>query len=144
MLLSDSLTVAERAQAEGEPVELREYPGLWSVFNIGAAGFIEQRLLQSVLHNPEIHAITTPYFCFFELEALCRMGCLDEVLREIKAYWGGMLKLGAVTFWEEFDPEKSLEQRSNGGVQVFRTSGALPHQAHAARKGQGLRKGLCQ
>lgn len=36
---------------------------------------------------------------------------LDEVLREIRAYWGGMLKLEPVTFWEEYDPEKPLEQQ---------------------------------
>lgn len=71
----------------------------------------KQLLAQSVLFNDAIPAITTPYFRFFELEALCRLGCLNEVLREIKAYWGGMLRLGAVTFWEEFDPAKPLEQQ---------------------------------
>lgn len=71
----------------------------------------KSRLAQSVLFNDAIPAITTPYFRFFELEALCRLGYLEEVQRAIKAYWGGMLKLGAVTFWEEFDPEKPLEQQ---------------------------------
>lgn len=71
----------------------------------------KSRLATSVLFNDAIPAITTPYFRFFELEALCRLGYLEEVLREIKRYWGGMLKLGAVTFWEEFDPEKPLEQQ---------------------------------
>ena len=71
----------------------------------------KSKLAQSVLFNDAVPAITTPYFRFFELEALCRLGCLDEVLRQIKAYWGGMLKLGAVTFWEEFDPQKPLEQQ---------------------------------
>ena len=33
------------------------------------------------------------------------------MLSQIKAYWGGMLRLGAVTFWEEFDPGKPLEQQ---------------------------------
>ena len=68
-------------------------------------------LVDSVLHNDAIPAITTPYFRFFELEALCRLGYLSEVLARIKSYWGGMLRLGAVTFWEEFDPEKPLEQQ---------------------------------
>ncbi len=71
----------------------------------------KQRIVHSVLHNPEVPAITTPYFRFFELDALCRMGCLDEVLSEIKRYWGGMLRMGAVTFWEEFDPRKPLEEQ---------------------------------
>jgi hypothetical protein len=71
----------------------------------------KQILTDSVLFNREIPPITTPYFRFFELEALCRLGYLEEVLKQIKSYWGGMLKLGAVTFWEEFDPDKPLEQQ---------------------------------
>ncbi|MBQ6234078.1 MAG: alpha-L-rhamnosidase [Clostridia bacterium] len=71
-----------------------------------------QRVLaESVLFNSAVPAITTPYFRFFELDALCRLGYLREVLEEIKAYWGGMLHMGAVTFWEEFDPGLPLEQQ---------------------------------
>ena len=66
-------------------------------------------LLKTVLLSSEVPAITTPYFRFFELEALCRLGQLDLVLKEIKSYWGGMLKMGATTFWEEYDPGKPLE-----------------------------------
>jgi hypothetical protein len=44
---------------------------------------------------------------FYELEALCAMGEQDYVLKEMKNYWGGMLKLGATSFWEEYNPAKS-------------------------------------
>ena len=71
----------------------------------------KQKIVRTVLFNPGIPAITTPYFRFFELDALCRMGYLKEVLKEIKSYWGGMLKLGAVTFWEEYDPRLPLEKQ---------------------------------
>lgn len=43
---------------------------------------------------------------FYELEALCAMGEQDYVLREMKNYWGGMLQLGATSFWEEYNPTK--------------------------------------
>ncbi|MET1054910.1 MAG: alpha-rhamnosidase [Pedobacter sp.] len=59
-----------------------------------------------VLLNPSVQKITTPYMRFYELEALCAMGEQPYVLKEIKDYWGGMLKLGATSFWEEFDPGK--------------------------------------
>ncbi|MEY8332752.1 amylo-alpha-1,6-glucosidase [Lachnospiraceae bacterium 47-T17] len=62
------------------------------------------RIVETVLHNDAVAQITTPYFKFFELDVLCRMGCLDEVLSHIRTYWGGMLERGAVTFWEEYDP----------------------------------------
>ena len=71
----------------------------------------KQLLASSVLFNPSVPSIKTPYFRFYELEALCRLGYLKEVLQEIKSYWGGMLHLGAVTFWEEYDPSKTLEQQ---------------------------------
>jgi len=43
---------------------------------------------------------------FYELEALCAMGEQSYVLNQMKDYWGGMLKLGATAFWEEYDPGK--------------------------------------
>ena len=71
----------------------------------------KRRIARSVLMNSSVPAIKTPYFRFFELEALCRMGYLKEVLEEIRAYWGGMLSLGAATFWEEYDPSLPLEKQ---------------------------------
>lgn len=71
----------------------------------------KERLARTVLFSQKVPPITTPYFRFFELEALCRLGYLDYVLGELRAYWGGMLRLGAVTFWEEFDPAKPLEEQ---------------------------------
>lgn len=68
-------------------------------------------IVANVLDNPEIPRITTPYFNFYELEVLCRLGRLGQVLDRIRDYWGGMLKRGAVTIWEEFDPEAPEEEQ---------------------------------
>lgn len=61
---------------------------------------------QNVLLNNKVAKITTPYMRFYELEALCAMGEQPYVLKEMKNYWGGMLKLGATSFWEEYNPDK--------------------------------------
>jgi alpha-L-rhamnosidase len=61
---------------------------------------------QNVLLNDKVAKITTPYMRFYELEALCAMGEQPYVLKEMKSYWGGMLKLGATSFWEEYNPDK--------------------------------------
>jgi len=61
---------------------------------------------ENVLLNDKIAKITTPYMRFYELEALCAMGEQSYVLKEMKSYWGGMLKLGATSFWEEYNPDK--------------------------------------
>lgn len=71
----------------------------------------QARIVESVLLNDSIPAITTPYFKFYELDVLCRMGRYAEVLEQIKIYWGGMLARGAVTFWEEYDPNVSGEEQ---------------------------------
>lgn len=62
-------------------------------------------ILENVLFNDAVTAITTPYFKFYELEALSKLGYYDQVLTQMKAYWGGMLDKGATTFWEEYNPE---------------------------------------
>lgn len=67
----------------------------------------KQEVKQSVLLNDKIQKITTPYMRFYELESLCAMGEQDYVLKQMKDYWGGMLKLGATSFWEEYNPDKS-------------------------------------
>ncbi len=61
---------------------------------------------ENVLLNDKVAKITTPYMRFYELEALCAMGEQPYVLKEMKNYWGGMLKLGATSFWEEYNPDK--------------------------------------
>jgi hypothetical protein len=38
------------------------------------------------------------------------MGEQSYVLKEMKDYWGGMLKLGATSFWEEYNPAKKGEE----------------------------------
>jgi len=66
----------------------------------------KQEVKHSVLMNDQVQKITTPYMRFYELEALCAMGEQGYVMQEMKNYWGGMLKLGATSFWEEYDPSK--------------------------------------
>jgi alpha-L-rhamnosidase len=66
----------------------------------------EQResIIEHVILNSEIPQITTPYFKFYELEAMCYIGELQAVTEQMEQYWGSMLQQGATTFWEEYDP----------------------------------------
>ncbi|MBQ9747529.1 MAG: alpha-rhamnosidase [Clostridia bacterium] len=65
------------------------------------------RIIEQVIKNPEVPAITTPYFEFFELDAMCTIGEYSYMTDMLHSYWGGMLSHGATTFWEEYFPEKS-------------------------------------
>lgn len=64
-------------------------------------------LVKTVLENDHITKITTPYFEFYELMALCKLGHIEYAQNMIDSYWGGMLKLGATTIWEQYDPKNS-------------------------------------
>ena len=65
-----------------------------------------RKITRMVLENDEITQITTPYFEFFELCALGKMGKLSAVQKKIESYWGGMVKLGATSIWEQYLPEQ--------------------------------------
>jgi hypothetical protein len=91
--------------------DVRRYTNMFGIF----FGYLDstQRVSvkRNVLLNDSIQQITTPYMQFFELEALCAMGQQKQVLQRIKTYWGGMLSLGATSFWEKYDPaEKGAAQ----------------------------------
>lgn len=65
-----------------------------------------EQVIQNVILNDDVIAITTPYMKFYELMALCEAGRFDTVRQYISDYWGGMLDLGATSFWEAYDPNQ--------------------------------------
>ena len=67
----------------------------------------KESIVKNVIYNKEITPITTPYFEFYELDAMCKIGDFGYMTDMLSSYWGGMLALGATTIWEEFDPTKS-------------------------------------
>ena len=67
----------------------------------------QEKIVLNVIYNKEITPITTPYFEFYELDAMCKIGDFEYMTSMLNSYWGGMLRLGATTIWEEFDPCKN-------------------------------------
>ncbi len=86
--------------------QVTKFPNIFAIIYDFASEEEKALITKNVLLNPDIPAITTPYMRFYELEALCQMGQQDNVLQEMKAYWGGMLREGATTFWEKYNPEE--------------------------------------
>lgn len=85
---------------------ITRYANMFAIFFDYLNPSQQQSVKQHVLLNNNVPKITTPYMRFYELEALCAMGEQTYVLKEMKDYWGGMLNLGATSFWEEFNPAK--------------------------------------
>ena len=65
-----------------------------------------KNIMSSVIDNENVTPITTPYFKLYELIARCKCGDIRGMQTYLKEYWGGMLKLGATSIWEQFDPTK--------------------------------------
>jgi hypothetical protein len=95
--------------------EITRYSNIFSIIYSMTDNDRKKAICQNVLLNKNILKITTPYMKFYELSALAECGQYSDVINEIENYWGGMLDLGATTFWESYNPdEKGLQHYSNG------------------------------
>lgn len=90
--------------------EVTRYANMFAAFFDYLSPEQKEEIKHSVLLNDSILKITTPYMRFYELEALCAMGEQTRVMKEMKDYWGGMLRQGATSFWEKYNPQEKGTQ----------------------------------
>ncbi|MBM1105865.1 alpha-rhamnosidase [Aurantibacter crassamenti] len=108
---SDEKEALMHQRVEGKVLDnVTRYANMFGIFFDYFTEAQKQGVKEHVLLNDDIQKITTPYMRFYELEALCAMGEHEFVLDEVRSYWGDMLKLGATSFWEKYNPsEKGVE-----------------------------------
>lgn len=122
---NESKQALVHSRVDGQQTDnVTRYANMFAIFFDYFNAQQKEAVKKSVLLNDSIQKITTPYMRFYELEALCAMGEQSYVLKEMKDYWGGMLKLGATSFWEEYKP-------------------ALKGADHYAMYGRAFGKSLC-
>ncbi len=69
------------------------------------------------------------FYGYYMLQAMAKAGRVSEALDIVRQYWGGMLQLGATTFWEDFDVSwlenaaRIDELMPEGKVDVHKTYG---------------------
>ncbi len=63
-----------------------------------------KRAMSGVLRHPTAEKPVTPYMNHYVVEALQVAGLHDEASAHMTAYWGGMVRQGADTFWEVYVP----------------------------------------
>jgi len=90
--------------------EVTRYANMFSILFDMTDASKKEEIKESVLMNPNILQITTPYMKFYELASLCEIGEYKKVLDYVRSYWGGMLSLGATTFWEAYDPKAAANE----------------------------------
>ena len=76
-----------------------------------------RKLMLGILENKEAVTVLTPYAYHHVIEALLHVGEQEKALEWMRTYWGGMIELGADTFWEAFDPADPLAS-PYGNMQV--------------------------
>jgi hypothetical protein len=81
------------------------------------------------------------FFGYYVLQARARAGDHAGALEVIRRYWGGMLDVGATTFWEDFD----LDWTKNAGrIDELTPAGKLDlHGDFGAHCYKGFRHSLC-
>lgn len=65
---------------------------------------VAQTALLNTLSHPEALKPLTPYLWHHICDALATVGCYDKCIEIMTDYWGGMVKAGADTFWECYNP----------------------------------------
>ncbi len=76
------------------------------------------------------------FYGFYMLQAKAKAGSYTDALNLVREYWGGMLSLGATTFWEDFDTDwlknasRIDEMPNDKQVDVHSTYGGFCYTGH--------------
>lgn len=73
-----------------------------------------QAAIKSVMAEESAITPGTPYANHFLVDAMLHCGMNDEARQYVEDYWGGMVRLGADTFWEYYVPDNHLFSSYNG------------------------------
>jgi hypothetical protein len=60
--------------------------------------------LKAVAGMPDAVGPVTPYLYHYVADAMLACGMQEQALELIQSYWGGMVRAGADTFWEVYNP----------------------------------------
>lgn len=83
--------------------EATRYANIFALLYGYVKGEKKRRVIEA-LKGEQMPPIVTPYFKMYELAALGVAGEYNYIVDQVRDYWGGMLRRGATTFWELYDP----------------------------------------
>ncbi len=86
----------------------------WAILGGLISGKDAQNAIKSVMANENAIKPGTPYANHFLVQAMIDCGMSQEAKQYVEQYWGGMVRLGADTFWEYYIPENQLFSSYNG------------------------------
>ena len=77
---------------------------VWMILGGVVSGQEGKKILLDALASGEAVKPVTPYMHHYVMEAMVKLGMMDEALAFMKRYWGSMVDKGADTFWEIYVP----------------------------------------
>ncbi len=89
---------------------------VWAVLAGIAEGKEAAACLDAVALRSDAIGMVTPYMMHHYAQALCLIGRRRQALEVIRDYWGAMVKSGADTFWELFNPANPDESPYGSAV----------------------------
>ncbi|KAI8654486.1 Bac-rhamnosid6H domain-containing protein [Fusarium keratoplasticum] len=98
IFLSDGVVVS------GPKAQISYASASWLVLAEAFSPETARSALLNTLAHPAAIKPMTPYLWHHVCDALITAGCYEKCLEIIRSYWGGMVKAGADTFWECYDP----------------------------------------
>jgi alpha-L-rhamnosidase len=69
---------------------------------LSLAGLMPAQQANAVISNGGTKGFST-FYGYYMLQAKAKAGDYKGAIENIRTYWGGMLDMGATTFWEDFD-----------------------------------------
>ncbi len=99
-----------------------QYTGIWS------------EALSHVDDQETSTRIVTPYYNYYVISAMAKLGHREEALHFIRDYWGGMLAEGATSFWEGYEPDW-YKDNFHESLQADEQSGFFVSLAHGWSSG---------
>lgn len=84
--------------------QLSVHSQVWMILGGVISGEEGINALRQTLDNEEAKQPFTPYMRHYVIEAMIKLGFKDEALDYLKKIWGGMVELGADTYYEVYVP----------------------------------------
>lgn len=81
---------------------------IWMILSGVATQSEGQKALRTLNTAQDVCHPGTPYLYHYYIQSLIDCGMPQEAKNALIEYWGGMLKKGADTFWEAYDPQNDF------------------------------------
>jgi hypothetical protein len=116
-------------------VKFRDVKSKQAAALLSMAGLMPTAEADGILAAGGARNVST-FYGFYMLKARAAAGSYTDALNLVREYWGGMLQLGATTFWEDFNIDwlknasRIDEMPNDRQVDVHRTYGDFCYKGH--------------